>query len=555
MKRVTGKQALIELLRGENVEYVFGIPGATEILFMDALDKAGDIKYILGLNEIICAGMAEGYARAAGKPGFLNLHTGPGVAASLPMLYNARAGGVPVVITAGQQDSRLLQYEPHLSGDIVGMAKLYTKWCTEIAHADDIPAVIQRAFKTAIQAPAGPVLVSVPQNILAENLNFEYKPNTTVYPRIRPDRQALDSALKILKNANKPVVFVESGVSRSGALNEVTRFAELIGAPVYQFWMSDVNFPVNHPQYLGDLDPYEPAGVKMLKDSDVIIGIGCSMFDKAFYQQNSALPEGVKTIHIDDNPWEIGKNIPADCGIQADIKAAVYELNQAIENEFTPSLTESVKQRIKEISEEKALNEKQLEKQIEEEKDRIPISVSRLMKEIREAMTKDTVVVDDCWSSSPLLRRILDLERPGQFFRSRKGGSIGWGLPGGLGVKLGNPDQKVIVVSGDGSAAWSMQTFWTAARYNIPVTFVITNNATYRQVKLVRKAVLGDYPLNERHDGMELDEPVTDFCMLAQSMGVKGEKVSRPDDLNEALQKAMDSDEPRLVEVFVENRP
>ena len=155
MVQMAGNEALMALLRSHGVEYVFGIPGATEILFMDALEKTPDIQYILSLQEVVCVGMAEGYARASGKPGFLNLHTGPGVAAALPMLYNAQAGGVPLVITAGQNDSRLLQYEPHLSGDIVGMAKLYTKWCTEIYHAEDIPAVMERAFKGGHAAAHG----------------------------------------------------------------------------------------------------------------------------------------------------------------------------------------------------------------------------------------------------------------------------------------------------------------------------------------------------------------------------------------------------------------
>ncbi|MFH1487761.1 MAG: thiamine pyrophosphate-binding protein, partial [Pseudomonadota bacterium] len=258
MAAVKGKKALMEILLQEKVEYVFGIPGATEISFMDALESTPDIRYLLSLNEIVCAGMAEGYARASGRPGFLNLHTGPGVAAALPMIYNARSGGVPLVITAGQQDTRLLQYEPHLSGDIVGMGKLYTKWCTEIVHAKDIPPIMQRAFKMAMQPPMGPVLVSIPQNILEETFEYNKRPNTKVYAGLRPDREALKRALEILSEAKRPLLFVESGVTRCEALEEVVRFAELIGAKVYQGWMSDVNFPVTHPQYLGDMDPTGP---------------------------------------------------------------------------------------------------------------------------------------------------------------------------------------------------------------------------------------------------------------------------------------------------------
>jgi len=555
MTMMTGKKALIELLRHEGVEYVYGIPGATEILFMDALEEAPDIRYILGLHEVVCAGMAEGYARASGKVGFLNLHTGPGVAAALPMIYNAQLGGVPLVITAGQNHTRLLQYDPHLSGDIVGMGKIYTKWSTEIVHAEDIPTTIQRAFKMAMQPPTGPVLVSIPQNVLEQQFDFKYKPNTIVYTRLRPDKAGLGRALEILQEAKRPFILVESGVARCDALDEVVRFAELTGSRVYQAWMSDVNFPVTHPQYLGDLDPSSPQAKSVFKDMDVLIGIGCSLFAQGFFNPEQTLPPNVRIIHIDENPWEIGKNFPVDCGIQGDIKVALAELNESIENTIPSRVRGKAKERAKEIAGEKSKLNDQLKIQLEHEKDCVPISISRLMMEIRNAMTPNTVIVDECWSSSGMLRQFLDLTRHKTLFRSRKGGSIGWGLPGALGVKLGLPDKEVVAVIGDGSAAWSMQSLWTAARYRIPVTFVITNNASYRQVKIVRKLVLGDYPLNERHDGMELDDPILNFSMLAQSMGVKGETIKKPEELSRALKTAIDSGEPRLVEVFVENRP
>jgi benzoylformate decarboxylase len=552
---MTGKKALIELLRHEGVRYVFGIPGATEILFMDALEKASDIRYILGLHEVVCAGMAEGYARASGKVGFLNLHTGPGVAAALPMLYNAQSGNVPLVITSGQNHTRLLQYDPHLSGDIVGMAKIYTKWCTEIVHTEDIPATLQRAFKMAMQPPAGPVLVSIPQNVLEQDIDFQYKPNTIVYPRLRPDKAALNSALKILQEAKRPVLLVESGVERCNALEEVVRFAEMTGSRVYQSWMADVNFPVAHPQYLGDLDPTSPPARGVFKEMDVLIGVGCSLFAQGFFNPEPTLPPNVKIVQIDENPWEIGKNFPVDCGLQGDIKSVLVELNDLIEGGMSTKGREEAKGRAKDIAQEKSKLVQPLKIQIENEKDRVPISISRLMTEIKNVMTPDTVIVDECWSSSGMLRQVLDLKRSKAFFRSRKGGSIGWGLPGALGVKLGFPDKPVVAVVGDGGAGWSIQSLWTAARYRIPVTFVITNNATYRQVKLVRKIVLGDYPLNEKHEGMELDEPVLNFSMIAQSMGVKGESVKDPGDLGRVLKAAFNSGEPRLVEVFVENRP
>jgi len=216
-----------------------------------------------------------------------------------------------------------------------------------------------------------------------------------------------------------------------------------------------------------------------------------------------------------------------------------------------PEARERLRRRTAELAEEKAQTLAALQERWAAQRNRIPIAPSRLMTEIASATTPDTVIVDDCWSSSGVLRQIVAPSRPGRYFRSRKGGSIGWGLPGALGVKLGLPRKQVVAVLGDGSAAWSMQGLWTAARYRIPVTFVITNNATYGQVKVVRRLVLGDYPLREKHEGMELDRPVMDFTLLAKSLGVESERVADPDRLGPALRRAVGSGEARLVEVMV----
>lgn len=554
MTMMTGKGALIELLRNEGVEYVFGIPGATEIVFMDALEKCQDIKYILGLNEIVCAGMAEGYARTSGKPGFLNLHTGPGVAASMSMLFNAYKGGVPLVITAGQQDTRLLLQDPHLSGDLVGMARHFTKWSAEVLHASDIPVVIQRAFKMAQQNPTGPVFISLPQDVLNQTLDFEYVPGTPCFTKLRPDREAINKAADILLETKTPAIVVESGVAKNDALSEVVKLAELIGARVYQPWMADVNFPVNHPQYLGDLDPAHPKTREILQPVDVLIGVGCPLFSQAMYLPEPVIAKHTRVIQIDDDPREIGKNFPVTCGIQGHIKVSLAELIATLQRRMSTEVKEAAKARVERIAREKAAITAAFLKQAAAEKDNVPISVSRLMQDLKDVVTAGTIIVDDCWSSSGILRRTLDFQEPCSFLRARGGGSIGWGLPGALGAKLGAPDRPVVAVSGDGSAAWSMQSLWTAAHYNIPVTFIITANANYRQVKIMRRNILGG-ELNWRHEGMELDEPVIDFCQLAQAMGVPGEKVDRPEKLKKALRSALASGKPRLVEVCIVNAP
>jgi benzoylformate decarboxylase len=361
-------------------------------------------------------------------------------------------------------------------------------------------------------------------------------------------------ATELIANTNRPAILVESGVAKNDALPEIVKLAELIGAPVYETWMSDVNFPVNHPQYLGSLDPSDPKARELLKPVDVFISVGAPLFRKSIYTPDPILPKGVKVIQIDDDPWEIGKNFPVASGIQGNIKASLTELIDLLQKRISPQAKEAASSRRRDIEKEKWEMDRSFLQKTQDEKDHCPISVRRLMIELRESVKPGTLIVDDCWSSSGILQRSFGFSHPMSFQRPRGGGSIGWGLPGALGVKLAAPNSPVVAVCGDGSAAWSMQSMWTAAHYQIPVTFVIIANATYGQVKVMRKRILGG-EVDERHEGMELDKPMIDFSLLARSMGVQGVRVARPEGLGEALKSALESDEARLVEVLVQPVP
>lgn len=554
MSLMTGKDTLIELLYRKGVKYVFGLPGATEIHFMTALEKRPEITFVLGLHEAAVAGMAEGYARMTGEVGVINLHTLPGLAAALPILDNAYKGRIPLVVTAGQQDMRLLLKDPPLSGDLLRMASQVTKWSVEVTSADDIPLTIHRAFKIALQPPAGPVFISLPHNILEQSFDFEDIPDMQIYDQLRPDQDAIIKAAELLMSAQLPTILVEKGVTMNRALPEVVKLAELVGARVYQPWMSDVDFPVNHPQYLGDLDASRPQTKEILHPVDVLVAIGCPLFEQAFYLPGNVLRKETRIIQIDDNPWEIAKNIPVTVGIQANIKAALVELTNLLEKKMSDKEKGAAQSRKSTIVKEKESIVSAFQKKAEQERDNVPISVSRLMNEVKDVITPDTLVIDDCWSSSGVLRHTLELSQPFSYQRTR-GGSIGWGLPGAIGVKLAAPEQPVLALCGDGSAIWSIQSLWTASHLNLNITFVIISNRSYRQVKIMRKIVLGEGSLADKHPGMDLDEPAIDFCQLARAMGVEATRVEKPEQLKETLKSSLAANKPTLVEVVVENQP
>jgi benzoylformate decarboxylase len=550
MTRITGGEALMRLFRHEEVKYLFGVPGATEVLFMDALEDHPEIRFILGLHEVMTVGMAEGYARTSGKVGVVNLHTAAGLAAAMPMIFNARLNRAPLLLIGGQQDSRLLMQEPALTGDLVGMARQVTKWSTEVSHAADIPLVIQRALRVASHPPAGPVFVSLPQNVLAQEMDFDYVPRGPLSTRLRPDAKAIAEATAQLITAKRPAILVGIGVAQSGALAEAVALAELIGAPVYDPWMSEVNFPTSHSHYLGDLNLATSQTRDILKSFDVLVVIGVQLFSQPIYFSEPLLGRQTKVIQIDNDSWEVGKNFPIVAGIEGDIKASLAELCESLGKALSTEGRDQARQRSEGIAREKEkANEAFLEK-ARQERDRVPVAVSRLMQELRDSLQPGTRIVDDCWSCSPVLRRSIDFTETKSYQRIRDG-SIGWGMPGALGVKLASQDRPVVAVVGDGSAMWSIQSLWTAAHDQIPVTYVVCANASYCQVKVMKSFLMGEQAKG-RYLGMDLDNPRIDFASMARAMGVYGQKVEHPDQLRGALSSALESGKPALVEVMIE---
>jgi benzoylformate decarboxylase len=552
MTIMKGHQALIQVLRQEGVKYIFGIPGATEVIFMDALEDVKDIQYILGLQEVVSVGMAEGYARASGRPGYLFLHTYTGLAAGLPLLFNAADGHVPLIVTAGQQDLRLFAQDPSLQEDLVSIARPCTKWATQIYNAADIPMVMRRAFKIALHPPQGPVFVALPQNLMNEDLDFEFQIGDIPSGNNLPDPRTISKAADLLLQSRHPVILVEEGITENQALSEVTALAEMCGAKVYQHWMSDVNFPVNHPLYMGDLDTNHLTTRTMFEQFDVMIVLGSRLFSQAFHLPKSLLPPGVKVIQIDDDDWQIGKNFPVDVAIECNLKIALTALNQAYQAGTNPVIQSAVRERYSKISAESQQAARKLADKAAAEFIHVPIAPSRLMREIKDTLPAGAIVVDDSWSNSGLLRHTLAFSQPNSYMRSRRGGSIGWGLPGAAGVQLANPDRPVVCVSGDGSAAWSIQSLWSAAHYNLPVTFIICANAAYRQVRVMKKLAMAEQGPG-RNLGSELTNPRIGFTDLARGFGLEAVRVEDPARLQSALSQAFRCGRPNLVEVILDD--
>ena len=553
MTRMLGKHALAEMLVAEGVEYIFGNPGTSETPFLDGLQDYPQLQYIQALQEGTAVGMADGYARATGKPAFANIHIAGGLANGISGLYNAFRGGTPLVLTAGNSDTRMLISEPVLSGDLVEMTEQYTKWSVEVRHASDIPVAIRRAFKEAKTPPTGPVFVSFPWDTLDEEVDFEAVGSSEGFFRIRPDAAAVDRATELLASAENPVIVVGDRVAQAGAVEQVVRVAEQTGARVVATSYSEVNFPTAHPQWGGMLNLNSPATARQFANADVVMAVGTDVFASFLYVDVPFLQPGTKLIHMDSNFWEIEKSYPTEVGIMADPGAGMADLAESLNANMSGGQRESAATRAATLAAARERDAERYQERIKPTWDNLPMPVERMMHELAAAVPPDTIVADEAVTSRPALNRAFDFEKPGDIYGIR-GGALGWAMPGALGVKLAHPDRPVLAVVGDGASMYTVQALWTASRYNIPVVYAICNNQAYRILKVNMEVYLRDMLDDRERDsdyvGMDFANRL-DLAMMAQAMGVHGERVDDPAEIGPAIRRAFDSGRPALLDITI----
>jgi benzoylformate decarboxylase len=552
MPFVSGKQAFLEILKQEGVEYIFGNPGTTELPLMDGLAREPRIRYILALQESVAVGMADGYAQASGRLAVVNVHTSPGLGNAMGMLYDAREAGSPILLTAGQHDQAMTLTEPILWSDLPLVARPYVKWAYEITRLDDLPRAVRRAVKAALAPPTGPVFLSLPVDVLNAERELDLMEPTRVAPRIRGDRGAVEAAAELLARAERPILIAGDAVTQGGAHAEMAEVAELLGAPVYTECVpSTCAFPFTHPLYQGPFPRLGPAIRHILTQHDVLFSVGGDLFTLSLPSDVEPMPPGVTVIHMDVDPWELGKNYPARVAILGDPKATLPDLAEALRKRLPASAREAAQQRMAGLRAAQEARRRALRERAAAEAGRTPISPLTLVARIVDSLPEDAVVVDESISSSVGLRELLASRDPQSFFGLR-GGGIGWGLPAALGVKLALPGRPVAALVGDGSAMYTIQALWTAAHDAIPVVFVIFNNASYRILKQRTLALKGFSAQDNRFVAMDLVDPMLDYVGLARAQGVAGELVEKSADIAPALRRALDAAAPYLLDVRID---
>ena len=552
MVRMTGKQALMEMLRAEGVEYIFGNPGTSESAIMDALEGYPDLKHILALQEGVAMGMADSYARATGKPSFVNLHIETGLANGISLLNNANVGGTPLVLSAGNKDIRELA---HGRTDLAAMVGQFTKWSAEVTHPEAVPVVMQRAFNEAKTPPTGPTFVAFSANALDGEADVEIVPSPKGYHRTAPDRKAVEDAVNILAEATNPVMIVADRVAQTDASAEAVRVAELLGARVFALSNSEMNFPTGHPQFLGRIRLGYPTPTEALAQADAVLFVGKLASGYYMFSDPAMRYLGASTslVHVDSDPRHVGSTQRTDVGLVADPKVTLGELAGALEASMSGSAQEAAKSRAVTLAEEKEAQSAAWKRRLDARWDISPMSAERMMTEIARVLPADTVIADDSITSRDALNGAMQFDQPGSIYGER-GGAIGWGMGAAMGLKLAYPDRPVVGIVGDGSAMMTVQGLWTAANMKIPVVYVICNNGVYRILKLnmnaYKQQVLKDDTASQ-YIGMDFPIPLN-IAGIAEAIGVYSRRIEDPSELGPAMTEALELGEPAVLDVAID---
>src|SRR5262245_16988698 len=531
---------------------MFGNPGTTELPLMDGLAREPGIRYILALQESVAIAMADGYAQASGKLAAVNVHTSPGLGNSMGMLYDATKAGSPLLLTAGQHDQAMNLTEPILWSELTPVARPYVKWAHEITRLEDLPRAVRRAAKTALAQPTGPVFISLPVDVLNAERELDLLAPTRIAPRTRGDVDAVAAAAEMLARARRPILIAGDAVAHGDALAEMAEGAELLGAPVYTECVpSTCSFPFTHPLYQGSFPRLGPPIRALLMQHDLLFSVGGDLFTLSLPSDVEPMPEGLPLIHLDVDPWEIGKNYPAEIAIQGDPKATLPELVEALRRRLSPAQAKEVAARAERLRVAQEKRREALRQEAAAQASRSPISPLALVGAVAGALPDEAIIVDESISSGHGVRELLRA-RDHRGFYGLRGGGIGWGLPASLGVKLAQPDRPVVALVGDGSAMYTIQSLWSAAHDSIAVVFVIFNNQSYRILKQRTQALKGFSAEDNTYVAMDLIKPGLDYCGLAESQGVPGELVDKASGVASAIKRGMASGGPYLIDVRID---
>ena len=511
---------------------------------------------MLALHEGVAIGAASYYAQACGRAGVVNLHVAPGLGNAIGMIFGALRTNSPMVVTAGQQDTRLRLRDPILGHDLVAMAAPVVKWSVQAESADEIAPVMRRAFKIAHDAPSGPVFVALPINVMEQQTETLARAAGPLYRAPPPDPDGVAALARHLLAANEPAIMIGDDVARVGAGDALVALAEAVGAGIWtELIHQHQPVPNMHPNYRGRI-PTDPATIaKAFGGADAVLMVGGPFFEEVWYAPGGPFPPGAKVLQIEESTERLGRNHGLDAGLIAGLGPALEALRAQVEAHGSDAYSAAAADRNRRLA---ALHEEERadrSARLVAIQDRRPMPLPIMLEALAAAVPEDVVIVEEAITGSPEIPKAFSFGGHGDYFCGR-GGGIGQGIAGALGVKLAMPERPMVCLSGDGSAMYSIQALWTAAHHRLPIVFVILANAEYRILKhnldIYRRRF--DVATNHPYVQMDLVDPPLGFVEMAAGMGVAGTRVTEPDELAEAVKEGLASGAPYLIEAAVEGK-
>jgi benzoylformate decarboxylase len=552
LRLIPAKLAPLKQLSADGVRIIFGNPGTTEETFLDTLKECPEIEYVLGIQEAALAAMADGYARIAGHPAVLQIHSAVGLGNATGVLYEANRSCTPMFVFAGETELPLQAFDGFLGGDLVAMAKPVTKWAARVTDGSQLLRMIRRGWKVASTPPQGPVFLALPMDVLDQEVEPEIHPTSLVDIRTRLSDGASQRIAEALFSAQSPLILVGDGVAVSKAQDELEELATLLAIPVYGADSSAVNISFRAPTFMGLLGHSFGDDTRQVTiTADVVLAVGTSLFPELFPSRQNYFAPGAKVFQIDLNSWEIAKNFPLEYGVQADPRLCLAEI-AARARELAPESSEVIKARRVAITARISQAREEWERSHAEPPVPGTLSPAQAMRTLVEFVPEDALVYDESITSTDALLHFLRPENPESYLLGR-GGCIGVGWPGAVGASFAAPGRVVIAPSGDGSALYVVQCLWTAAKYRKRIIFVVCNNRSYRILKVNLLHYWTEHETKEvPFPFMDLDAPTINFTKVAEGFGVPAIQVSTIDRFSEALTEALASEGPYLIDVIVD---
>lgn len=550
MPQLTGRAAFLQLLVDEGISHMFGNPGTTELPIMEVMPDFPQLNFVLGLQEAIVVGMADGYARASGKLAAANVHVAPGLGNAMGALYNAKFSNSPLILTAGQQEQGHGLLEPLLYDPLVPIAQPLVKWAVEATRVEDLPRIVRRAAKIALTPPMGPVFISLPGDVLDAQAELDLGKPVRVMADSRPSDATIGQIADMLLAARAPVIIAGQELATRDAFAQASELAELLGAAVYASSIPySAQFPTEHPAFMGSLTRSQKQVRETLAPYDLLICLGADLLRMSVYSPVDPLPDNLPVLHISERSGELGKNYRTDLAVQAQVRETLDALLPVLRARRSAQSAGQAIERLAQLAPRNwAAQRDKASAAALANASRAPIDPRLLMMRISDEMPRDGVVVEEALTSSNSLPGFLRLADRQSFYGLSSGG-LGFGMPGAIGVSLALPGRRVTAVIGDGSAMYGIQALWTAAHLKLPITYVIPNNRSYR----ILKERLVSMRSTDKFIGMDMRDPPIDYTGLARSMGVPARCVTDPADIVPALREAAGRQGPSLVEVIVED--